>query len=190
MEPDRLLMCISAEFPLLHFVLPEGKFVLGRSSKSTLIVKDPSVSRRHAEFVVSPDGVTVRDLNSRNGSYLDELRIQSSSVDLGDRLRFGNVSFLLTTNAGIEREPDSEERTDSISLEEAVARGLVNAEALTPAQRRVLDLVTEGLSQKRIAGRLKLSTHTVHNHIRAIYQIFEVHSRAELLAKLLNERRD
>jgi len=52
---------------------------------------------------------------------------------------------------------------------------------LTPRQRSVLVMLTDGLSQKQVAYRLGLSYHTVGDHIKAIYRHFDVQSRAELM---------
>jgi DNA-binding NarL/FixJ family response regulator len=52
---------------------------------------------------------------------------------------------------------------------------------LSEAQRRVFRLLCEGFADKKIAKELGLSQHTVHNHTRAIFQAFGVHSRVELL---------
>lgn len=189
MQSDLLLMCIALELPLLHFVLRPGKFVLGRSSRCTLVVNDSSVSRRHAEIIVSTGDVTVSDLDSHNGTYVDDVRIRTSAVRVGQRIRFGKIAFNLTNRTGTGVEHDSQERTDSVSLDNLDASPLAQADALSPAQSRVLDLLMDGLAQKEIASRLKLSQHTVHNHIRAIYEKLAVHSRPELLAKLRNDRR-
>ena len=43
----------------------------------------------------------------------------------------------------------------------------------------------EGLTERQTSKRLTLSHHTVHNHVREIYSILNVHSRGELLALLL-----
>ena len=59
---------------------------------------------------------------------------------------------------------------------------------LSEAQQRVFDELLSGLPEKAIARRLRLSTHTVHNHIRAIFRHYEVHSRAELLARHLRDQ--
>jgi DNA-binding CsgD family transcriptional regulator len=59
------------------------------------------------------------------------------------------------------------------------------AKKLSGAQRRVLLLLLDGLSEKDAAERLTISPHTVHNHVRDIYSILNVHTRAELLALLL-----
>ena len=40
MDNSLLLLCTSPAFPLLHYVLDEGKFLLGRSSQCELVVND------------------------------------------------------------------------------------------------------------------------------------------------------
>jgi pSer/pThr/pTyr-binding forkhead associated (FHA) protein len=55
-----------------HTVLPERRLVLGRHSQDCdLIIDDSGISRRHAEFVIKPDGAWLRDLGSANGTLLD-----------------------------------------------------------------------------------------------------------------------
>ena len=57
------------------------------------------------------------------------------------------------------------------------------AASLSPRQREVLEALKLGASEKRIAGLLKISPHTVHVHVKAIYVKFQVSSRAELLSR-------
>lgn len=52
-------------------------------------------------------------------------------------------------------------------------------EALSLAQRAVLELMVQGFSTRVIADRLRLSKRTVETHQRNIYQILEVHSQRE-----------
>ena len=99
------------------------------------------------------------------------------------------MTFTLAHRTDVGDEYDSEERTDSISVSDGTARSRRSKRSLSPAKKRVLDMLAHGLAEKEMAERLHLSQHTVHNHIKGIYQIFEVHSRAELLAKLLSGRR-
>jgi len=53
---------------------------------------------------------------------------------------------------------------------------------LTPRERQTLILVLSGLSPKAIAERMKLSTHTVNDYLKHVYQRFGVKNRAELQA--------
>lgn len=51
--------------------MPEGPFVVGRSSQCSLALDDGLVSRRHAILHVGPEGVELEDLGSRNGVMLN-----------------------------------------------------------------------------------------------------------------------
>lgn len=59
---------------------------------------------------------------------------------------------------------------------------------LTEREREVLGLLVDGLSKKQIAARLILSEHTIHSHVRNIYEKLEVHSRGGAVAKAVRER--
>jgi DNA-binding NarL/FixJ family response regulator len=49
----------------------------------------------------------------------------------------------------------------------------------------VLRGLSRGRSEKEVAAALRLSPHTVHDHVKALYRHFGVHSRSELLARCL-----
>lgn len=55
---------------------------------------------------------------------------------------------------------------------------------LTDRERAVLDLILEGFLYKQIAEQLSLSVYTVNFHIRNIFEKLQVHSRAEIMAKM------
>jgi adenylate cyclase len=76
--------------------LPEGRaFVVGRAVTSDLPIYDPTVSRRHAEVTLSNGGVSVRDLGSSNGTYINGTQITHSTASDGDVVTFGKVAFKL-----------------------------------------------------------------------------------------------
>ncbi|HJW76409.1 MAG TPA: LuxR C-terminal-related transcriptional regulator, partial [Thermoleophilia bacterium] len=56
-------------------------------------------------------------------------------------------------------------------------------EPLTPAERRILELLPTELSLKEIGARLWVSPETVRTHVRDIYRKLEVHSRSEAVAR-------
>lgn len=159
--------------------LPRGEIVVGRSSHADICLPHDTVSRRHACLEIAHLGVTVRDLESRNGTFVDERRIHCAAVRPGQQLRFGSVNLLLSNNAELDGDLDSEiETTDP-------RHATRHFPPLRPAQLRVLELLLKGLLEKRIADILGISQHTVHNHSREIYRAFGVHSRPELLLKAL-----
>lgn len=88
-------------------------WVIGRQLGSDIHLVDPSVSRRHAELEVRPDGFLARDLGSSNGTFVNDQRLQPYAPRLlrpGDRLRVGNVLTLLeeTSLAGRTPSPPSD----------------------------------------------------------------------------------
>jgi RNA polymerase sigma factor (sigma-70 family) len=70
------------------------------------------------------------------------------------------------------------------TLEEARAAASQHSElnALTPREREVLELLTEGLTNKEIAERLVITTNTVKRHLKSIYRKLDVHTRSAAAA--------
>jgi DNA-binding CsgD family transcriptional regulator len=61
---------------------------------------------------------------------------------------------------------------------------IADAYGLTGAERRVTELVARGLSTREISARLRVSTHTVHDHLKSIFAKSGARSRGELVAAL------
>lgn len=67
---------------------------IGRTAPSDLIVFEPGVSRQHCVVELAADKLRVTDLNSTNGTYIDNKRIGRAEIlPVGSVLRVGNVSF-------------------------------------------------------------------------------------------------
>ena len=77
----------------LHIVGTSG-LKIGRTAPADIVVSDPSVSRAHCVIEFAADKLRVMDLNSTNGTYIDDKRIGRSEIlPVGSVLRVGNVSF-------------------------------------------------------------------------------------------------
>jgi DNA-binding NarL/FixJ family response regulator len=59
---------------------------------------------------------------------------------------------------------------------------------LTPHETRLLKLLVEGYNYKTAAAELGVSFHTIHFHMRNIYDKLQVHSKSEAVAKALRDR--
>lgn len=177
------LVCTGATGGNLPVRLMSGTYVVGRSGQADIIIRDAALSRRHAELVCGHDSVVVRDLGSRNGTFVNERPADATVAELGSRIRFGTVVCLLSSVPILPAE--SSERASTMG----VSGGGDKLEGLTPAQREVLSWLLRGHDEVRIAQRLRRSTHTIHTHLKAIYRHFHVHSRPELIARLLRQKR-
>jgi DNA-binding CsgD family transcriptional regulator len=182
--------CLVIQSPTLAagpYALSRRMHVVGRSSTCDFVVKHITVSRRHAEITVTSGVVSVLDLGSHNGTFVNGERVQECPVALGQSLRFGSVSFLLTNPT----RPDDEASSEAATSDARATRNLEPANSLlSQAQRRVFVLLLKGLAEKKIAERLFLSPHTVHTHVREIYRILTVHSRLEMMARYLRRGGD
>ncbi len=73
--------------------------VIGRDTSADITLNDPGISRRHCEVRVTPDGrhlkISVRDLGSTNGTFVNGERVTSQHVEPGDRLTLGRLSLHL-----------------------------------------------------------------------------------------------
>jgi pSer/pThr/pTyr-binding forkhead associated (FHA) protein len=68
-----------------------GTIVVGRDPSCQLNDLDPLLSRRHAEFVTTSKGVTVRDLKSRNGILVNGDKVPEHALKPGDVIQLGHL---------------------------------------------------------------------------------------------------
>ncbi len=85
------------------FSLPDNVTVIGRRHDCDLRIPLLSVSRRHCQLSCNKDTLKIRDLGSRNGTYVNGKRIDEATVQPGDYLRIGPLTFLLQINGQPEK---------------------------------------------------------------------------------------
>lgn len=74
-----------------HDLHVDRSVLVGSSPSVGLRIEDPLVSRLHAEISVRSDGVWVRDLSSKNGSFVEGVRVVEAQVASGARVRVGST---------------------------------------------------------------------------------------------------
>lgn len=79
----------------LRFPLREGIQTIGRASDCDIALVSASVSKRHAQIELSGTQIHVRDLGSKNGTFVDETRVEHPvALRDGARLRFGTLEVV------------------------------------------------------------------------------------------------
>lgn len=73
------------------FFLPDTPTAVGRSPECQIQIVDPWVSSMHAMFERRGDQLWLVDLESRNGTWVDEQRVREAPLAAGTRLRFGKT---------------------------------------------------------------------------------------------------
>jgi len=81
-----------------EYVFPPDKtrIVLGRRSANEIQVLDPQASREHTAVIVNEGHYVIRDLKSRNGTYLNDKRVSGDErMSFGDTIRIGEAVYEL-----------------------------------------------------------------------------------------------
>jgi len=89
---------IGKRVPLLS-----NQYIVGRDSEAGFIVSRSSVSRQHARLYLDDAGNWwVEDLNSTNGTFVNESRIRSAKLADADQVRFGDAIYKFLAGSNIE----------------------------------------------------------------------------------------
>jgi transcriptional regulator with GAF, ATPase, and Fis domain len=122
------------------FAIDEEKIDIGREPGNLLSIEDSSISRRHCVVHRAQDGrITVRDLNSKNGTFVNGLPISERVLEEGDEIRLGKCLFVFQI---LEEEPDSEGalQFDDAALDTGTLSQLRREDSLYLKPRDLLDV--------------------------------------------------
>lgn len=110
---------LSGPFRGQTFPIPRGKFVLGRESDCHLVLDNSSVSRHHCALLLDDRTLRIRDLASKNGTYVnrDLTRVGERVLVLGDRVRLGDLVIRVELEAGAASPSAASPETQDINPE-------------------------------------------------------------------------
>lgn len=171
--------------------LVRGSIVVGRDRRCDVFIPERTLSRRHARITLGDDeAILLEDLDSKNGTFVDEIRIKRQPLLPKAIIRLGDIRLFLSATSPHSANEGSDPAEDTQSARGASGDRIARLplDNLSPAQREVFDMLLQGHHETEIAARLDRSFHTVHNHVRAIFRTLGVHSRGELLAKMLKTK--
>jgi DNA-binding NtrC family response regulator len=114
-----------------QYRLISGTCRVGAGPDNEIVIDDKAVSRAHVELSLAPEGVHVRDVGSRNGTYYAGQRIQEITLAPGSRLTLG------ATELKIESDLESFEQTSADGPSQY--GGMLGK---NPAMRRLFALLT------------------------------------------------
>ncbi|GEM_PF-2039405 len=92
-----------------EYHIPEGNMIVGRDRKADVAIFDHNVSRHHITVIRRDTMVIVRDLGSRNGTFVNNAKVTEATLKPGDILRLGNLSLFFDDGSpGLEVPTDLE----------------------------------------------------------------------------------
>lgn len=84
----------------LTYVLGAGDSIAGRGATSSVYLPDVTVSREHARLSVTDEGLTVMDLASTNGTYINGVRHATGMLSVDDLLMIGKFRLRVSKGHG------------------------------------------------------------------------------------------
>lgn len=85
--------------------LTEDRITIGRAPDNMIQIDDPSVSGRHAQFLLIDERYQLTDLGSTNGTRVNSELVTDTFLRVGDRIRFGKVEARYESDATGEAQP-------------------------------------------------------------------------------------
>jgi len=93
------------------FRLAEGEHLIGREPGVTVWLDSPRVSRRHARILVDKARATIEDLDSKNGTFVRDVRLTAPALlEAGDAIGIGPFSLVFRVSDAL---PVTETETES-----------------------------------------------------------------------------
>ena len=78
------------------FYLDEPEVSIGRLASNGIRLEDPFVSRHHCIIRTEGDGYMIEDLNSANGTYVNDVLVKACSLKEGSIIQVGTSRFLFS----------------------------------------------------------------------------------------------
>lgn len=125
----------------LH-LLEEGETTIGRSADATIAINDNRISRRHVAIQVAGEAVTMRDLGSTNGTFVNGQRVAECRLTDGDKVQISSSTIFKFA---------LQDRTENIFHKELYKMAVLDPVTNIYNKRFFLERLAEELSHARRA---------------------------------------
>jgi pSer/pThr/pTyr-binding forkhead associated (FHA) protein len=93
--PYGIRICTGLEEGEVYPLFDNREITVGRSPTNNVFVRDKNVSRVHCQIVITEVGVTLSDLQSTNGTFVNGVRQNEIQLEVGDEIRLGTTLLRL-----------------------------------------------------------------------------------------------
>jgi DNA-binding NtrC family response regulator len=146
---DRVLLVIDGAALQVIPLATQGTITIGRASKCDVVIDSGSVSRHHANLILGPMDVSLEDVGSSNGTYVDGAKLANnkpSKITVGVPFLVGAVTLMVQTRSGSRREAAAKS-SQLAALEQSAARIAIGKLA-------VIVVGEHGVGKERFAERI------------------------------------
>lgn len=110
------LAAVSGKLKGAIFPIEENDIVIGRETAANLCIADASVSRRHSRIQREDQEFFISDLDSLNGTFVNDVPVRRRALQHGDRVRIGDSQFLFLLHDGDVSSKSSKVRIDDSKI--------------------------------------------------------------------------
>jgi DNA-binding NtrC family response regulator len=121
---------------------------IGSDVAAQICVRDPHVSRRHAEIVATNGSVVLRDLQSRNGTYVDGVAVKEAILHDAATIRIGGTTIRFETEA---KTPGPRRMGDAVGSSPQMQQVFELLERLAPSDLTIMLLGETGVGKDVLA---------------------------------------
>ena len=89
------LVSLDYHVPQCNTSLNAFPVIIGHAPDAGIRLDDPSIAERHCEINADEDGLTVSDLDTVHGTFVNSARVTQSILQPGDELAVGMMTFLV-----------------------------------------------------------------------------------------------
>jgi DNA-binding NtrC family response regulator len=98
--PSLVVTVAPPQGPAVEVRLELVPLVVGTSPECDIVVIDPRVSRRHCEIALTADGILVRDLASKNGTFAGKIALREALLPAGEAVTVGGTTLVIRSVGG------------------------------------------------------------------------------------------
>lgn len=145
--------------------------IFGRSNLSNHIIDDSMMSGTHCKISLTPSKLEIWDLESKNGTYLNGLRVEHSEIFIGDEIRVGGTKITILSD---KMDPSSvhmltfpgalrDRQSHGLQLDFTGAR-LLNQGPVKPGQSEIKPTSSSNKElevRKKVKSNIKVSKHEI-----------------------------
>jgi pSer/pThr/pTyr-binding forkhead associated (FHA) protein len=135
--------------------IPTPKCIIGRGEDCQLRPKSDAISRQHCVVYVKSGELMVRDLKSKNGTFVNGERVDGDrALKAGDKIQFGPLAFEVV----IDHSLGGEKKPKVTSVKEAAARTTGGNDTVMVDDGDISDWLEEADQQERVRRRIDPDT--------------------------------
>ncbi len=122
-RPKLALRFISGKYQGGEFPLDDDReIVVGRSSGLEMVLVEEMVSRRHAKITVRGGQLSIEDLGSTNGTFVNGEKVERATLREGDRVLIGTSILKVIPAATLTTESQAQRSLESLAASQAMSR--------------------------------------------------------------------